>query len=490
MTFHFICPFFGLMKKNLKLLSVFLFLLSNSLSAQNYTTKQYNLQSTKTNIIYGTATNYLGATDTLKLDIYKPSGNTNTKRPILILNHGGAWVGGDKSEANIVMIAKEFAQRGYVVASVNYRLGTHKANWAMTPFQKVVNAGFHAVYISDSAEVFRAWYRAIQDLKGAIRFMKGRHALDSTCSEAVFIGGESAGGFNSMGVAFLDLNSEKPASCLAIADVPMPQTNLLDNYPGGTVSSAQLKRPDLGDIEGSLNINGYNSKVKGVLNLFGGLLSEGISNNWVSGNDSMVVYMTHQTCDGIVPCNAAVCLSPMSINCNLGNTPFHTKWPISYGSCALKTNFTTGTPKIKKLKVEIFNCDPIVFPLTDCIRYANNGSYHYLVNTAVRCDSIAKFIAPITLATTQNCKSAGVKNLNKNNSLSISPNPSNGIFSINGLNENDKPTIEITDVLGRPLVFECMDKNQIKLSQIESGLIFIRIKTEDGVSVKKVFVRF
>ncbi len=478
------------MKKIVSVISVSLFLLINLAFAQNYTTKQFGLQITKTNIVYGTATNYLGATDTLKLDIYKPTGNTNTQRPILILNHGGAWVGGDKSEANIVLIAKEFAQRGYVVASVNYRLGTHKANWAMTPFQKIVNEGFHAVYISDSAEVFRAWYRAIQDLKGAIRFMKARHALDSTCSEAVFIGGESAGGFNSMGVAFLDLNSEKPASCSAIADVPMPQTNLLDNYPGGKVTTTQLKRPDLGGIEGSLNINGYNSKVKGVLNLFGGLLSEGVSNNWVSGNDSMLVYMTHQTCDGIVPCNAAVCLSPMSINCNLGNTPFHTKWPISYGSCALKTNFTSGTPKIKNLKTEVFNCDPIVFPLTDCIRFANNGSYHYLVNTAVRCDTIAKFIAPVAISTTQNCKTSGIKNLDKNSRIIISPNPSNGIFLITGLDEKDNPVIGMTDVLGRPLGFEWVNENQIRLSKTDSGVIIIRIKTEEGNFVKKLVIEF
>jgi hypothetical protein len=319
--------------------------------------------------------------------------------------------------------------------------------------------------------------------------MKGRHTLDSTCNEAVFIGGESAGGFNSMGVAFLDISSEKPASCSAIADVPMPQSNLLDNYPGGKVTTTQLKRPDLGGTDGGLNINGYNAKVKGVLNLFGGLLSEGISNNWVSGNDSMFVYMTHQTCDGIVPCNAAVCLSPMSVNCNLGYTPFHTKWPIAYGSCALKTNFTTGTPKIKKLKVEIFNCDPIVFPLTDCVRFAQNGSYHYLVNTAVRCDSIAKFIAPIAISATQNCKSAGITNPHKNNKIYISPNPSNGIFYINGMNETEKMNIEITDVLGRQIGFEWVGENQIRLVGINlQTMVFVSIKTEEGSSFKRLLV--
>jgi hypothetical protein len=40
------------------------------------------------------------------------------------------------------------------------------------------------------------------------------------------------------------------------------------------------------------------------------------------------------------------------------------------------------------------------------------------------------------------------------------------------------------------LDFEWMDKNQIKLSQIESGLIFIRIKTEEGNFVKKLVIEF
>ena len=160
----------------------------HDLVAQNLVSKQFGVQKVSSNIIYGISSNYLGTADTLKLDIYKPAGNSSINRPLLVLNHGGAWVGGDKSEASIVAMAKEFAQRGYVVASVNYRLGTHKANWALTPFQKDVNAGFHAVYIADSAEIFRANYRAMQDLKGAIRFLKARHSLDSTCSEAVFIG--------------------------------------------------------------------------------------------------------------------------------------------------------------------------------------------------------------------------------------------------------------------------------------------------------------
>jgi hypothetical protein len=474
------------MKKIIAIINYTLCFFINSVNAQKYTSKQFGLQLTITNMVYGLATNYLGETDTLKLDIYKPSKNSDKQRPILLLNHGGAWVGGDKSEINIINIAKEFTQRGYVVASVNYRLGTHKANWASNPFQKEVNAGFHAVYIADSAEIYRAWYRAIQDLKGAIRFMKARHALDSTCPEAVFIGGESAGGFNALGVAFLDLNSEKPASCNALADVPTPQSNLLDNYPGAKVTATQLKRPDLGDIEGSLNLNGYNAKVKGVLNLFGGFLSEGISNHWLSGNDSMLVYMTHQSCDGIVPCNAVVCLSPLSVNCNLGYTPFHTKWPISYGSCALKTNFTAGS-KIKKLKTEIFNCDPIVFPLTDCLRFANNGSYHYLINTSARCDSMAKFIGPTALKITQNCQ---LSTLNKQpkSSIEIYPNPNNGHFIINGIGNLKASDLILRNQLGQEISFIVTNNQQIQISDAYKGLLMIYVLRKEGNLVKKILV--
>lgn len=462
------------------LLLLYVFVGAFSARAQDYITKQYGIQNPFKNIPYGVSQNYLNEADTLKLDIYKPSGNTVKNRPLLVLVHGGAWVGGDKSETSLVQTIQEFVKRGYVVASVNYRLGTHKANWALTPFQKDVNAGFHAVYISDSAEVLRAWYRAIQDVKGAIRFLKGRSTVDSICADAVFVGGESAGGFNAMGVAFLDQNSEKPASCNAIGDVPKPQSNLLDNYPGSNVSSAQLKRPDLGDVDGSLNINGHNAKVKGVINLFGGMLAESISKNWMAGQDSMLVYMTHQSCDGIVPCNAAICLSPMSVNCNLGYTPFHTKWPISYGSCALNSVFTSGSTKMKRLKTEIFNCDPIIFPLTDCIRYAQNGSYHWTVNIPQRCDSIARFLSSTTKLLTQNCKSLSVKSLAGPTAIRLFPNPSSGEFGIVGLQENLPVSIEICTLLGKHVDFEMPDKNRIIIKNADNEtLLFVKVREGD-----------
>ena len=53
------------------------------------------------------------------LDAYVPTADT-VKRPVILLVHGGAWRGGDKT--NLVAEGMKLAQLGYVAFSVNYRL--------------------------------------------------------------------------------------------------------------------------------------------------------------------------------------------------------------------------------------------------------------------------------------------------------------------------------------------------------------------------------
>ena len=81
----------------------------------------------ETDIEYGQAIDYAGFNDTLLLDLYKPVGDANCNRPCLVLIHGGSWVAGSKEDVDIVNIAIDFAEKGWVVAAINYRLGTHKA---------------------------------------------------------------------------------------------------------------------------------------------------------------------------------------------------------------------------------------------------------------------------------------------------------------------------------------------------------------------------
>ncbi|MCX6226326.1 MAG: alpha/beta hydrolase [Bacteroidia bacterium] len=55
----------------------------------------------------------------LQLDIYRPK-NLNKPAPLLVFIHGGAWKGGNRADYLIYLV--DFAKRGYITATVSYRL--------------------------------------------------------------------------------------------------------------------------------------------------------------------------------------------------------------------------------------------------------------------------------------------------------------------------------------------------------------------------------
>jgi len=96
----------------------------------------------------------------LPLDLYLPE-KSRGPLPLIIWIHGGAWSGGDKADCP----ARRMLQRGYAVASVNYRL----SNEAIFPAQ-------------------------IEDCKAAVRWLRahaGQYHLDA---EHFGVWGNSAGG--------------------------------------------------------------------------------------------------------------------------------------------------------------------------------------------------------------------------------------------------------------------------------------------------------
>ncbi len=62
-----------------------------------------------------------------KLDIVRPAGAVVPGRPVLLHIHGGAWMIGQKSREALPLI-RHLAQRGWVVATINYRLSP-AAKW-------------------------------------------------------------------------------------------------------------------------------------------------------------------------------------------------------------------------------------------------------------------------------------------------------------------------------------------------------------------------
>jgi acetyl esterase/lipase len=107
----------------------------------------------------------------LTLDIYLPSksGNRAAPAPLVLYIHGGGWTNGHSRQSGAFddwpKVLASLAARGYVVASLNYRLS------AEAPFPA-----------------------AIQDVKSAIRFLWSRSSEYGIDPSKAIVWGGSAGG--------------------------------------------------------------------------------------------------------------------------------------------------------------------------------------------------------------------------------------------------------------------------------------------------------
>lgn len=463
-----------------------------SLQAQApYTTKQYGFRVEK-DLVYGAMPNYAGISTTLLLDLYKPVGDNNPSRPLLVVVHGGSWLGGCKE--GFAVMAGEMAQRGYVVASVNYRLGWHKSAGPIANPVTDAQAGA-TLYAADSSELIRALYRGQQDVKGAIRWLKARAGLDSTCTQRVLVGGESAGGFIAMAVGFLDRAEEKPVSCGALAPAPVPAANLTNSYslncttqiiqPSGTA----LNRPDLGPVDGTLNLNGYDANVIGVVNLFGGVPYEGAANNWLRGPDTPAVYLYHQTCDGVVPFGEGIPFFILSNYCNLGFTPWHTNYMHTFGSGAISVAFAGAQ---MQYTTDFDQC-PAFNPnlaLFECLRYGDNGSYHYTAGPLLRSQKIADYFSPFV--TGSPCYSVSAEEPSISIQAQISPNPFEDQFRISLDQAPEGETmVWLVDISGKIVWSAGLElqtgENLLRgLEALPSGLYALHLRARTGAGVWKV----
>lgn len=134
------------------------------------------------NVLYGNALDYEGNPTNLLMDIYSPATTVDdlTERPFIMLVHGGGFVNGNKAGLSDECIA--FAKRGFVAASISYRLGFDESD----PLGQII-----------------AVYRAQQDANAAFRFIAENainYGVDTTW---MFMGGRSAGAVTSLTLAYV-----------------------------------------------------------------------------------------------------------------------------------------------------------------------------------------------------------------------------------------------------------------------------------------------
>ncbi len=92
---------------------------------------------------------------------------------------------------------------------------------------------------------------------------------------------------------------------------------------------------------------------------------------------------------------------------------------------------------------------------------------------------------------TYKSNTAGVKSLKPENSILISPNPSEGMISVQRNTKAENAKIEIHDISGR-LVFGCQMKTEIQtmdLRDLSAGTYILKYHSDEGSQVKRLLIQ-
>ncbi len=413
-----------------------------ALSAQNactggrYAVPVFDCVDTTLNIPYGqgrrdwSSTNILcqhgnlppyNTFQTLLADVYEPCNDTASLRPLLIVIHGGAFATGNK--ADMAFFCREMAKRGYVVASISYRL-------AITSNILCWNAEV------DENKFIRAFYRAMQDGKAAVRYFRANASLYRIDPDNIFVGGHSAGAFTALGVGYLTDPSERPASTMELA------------YCGNWLG--QLLCTDLGGIEGEGGNPGVSSAVKGVIPMSGALPAL----HYLDGPGDPPLLLVHGTADDVVPYGAGCVLR------NLG--PLFNPCIYTYGS-------------------------GVIFPYADSIGMDVElltlpGGGHGFTNAEL--DSIYVHLSRFLCCRMNgnNCQTVSAQRETAQTiSVEVFPNPASDIITLQ-FREAGPWAVQLWDMTGQLLQQQTHVSGSFELdvSRHPSGLYVLRMQHPDG----------
>jgi predicted esterase len=405
-------------------------------SGGRYDQEIFNDFDLTSDIVYGNNDRLNGDNIDLELDVYEPTGDTETERPLIIFMHGGTFIAGSKTGDDVKPMAEMFARKGYVTASINYRLGMDNL------------LSFSGPSAGDAAE---AVFRATQDARAAVRFFRKSVAEDGNPygidTDHIYLVGASAGGFMALHLAYLTEESDIPA----IID---------QNKPGMA-----------GGIEGESGNAGYSSEVTAIVNLAGALADV----EWMT-SDKVPVLSMHGDQDETVP--------------------YDTDW-ISV-SVFTEIIMVDGSQTVheKAQEIGLKNCFKPFFGAGH-VPHVNNQPYTDTTELYVR-EFLLSFVCgqadycpcETTEDPTDCYEYQGLSTEEfALSSFNLYPNPAQQQFTIEG--EARIISYQITDFKGQTVSSgngEMQFGLDIDCTQFKPGIYLIQLNTEFGVSTKKVVI--
>ena len=225
----------------------------------------------------------------IKCDIYEPTGDSLTNRPVIILAHTGSFLPpvingqptGSKSDFSIVEQCTRWAKKGYVAVAMDNRLG-----WNPTSTNQNTR----------TSTLLQAAYRGIQDAKAMVRYMRMTEANGNPLGideSKIVLGGQGTGGYISMAYDALD-NPSVELNLIKFLDFTDPQNPVPYVFPpffGNPDGTDSTYLPDFASPTGLTelwnipNNAAYSSDISMAFNI-GGCLAD---SSWLEAGDVPMV---------------------------------------------------------------------------------------------------------------------------------------------------------------------------------------------------------
>ena len=364
----------------------------------------------------------------LLMDLYTPKGDSEKKRAAVIVSHGGAMVAGakDDTDQQSVTYCDSLAARGFVAASIEYRMG-------------VTMSGTGLSYSIDSVDFARTVYRGVQDINAAVRYMRKNADQLGIDPNKIYLVGNSAG-------AILSLEN-----IYALKETDFP---------------SYIQKKDAPDL-GSLNFygeQGFDSHANGAVALWGA-----VHNPNIIGDNKTPVFLVHGTDDETVLFKTG---RPLANSSKM----IANMLPNSMAQYASYLNVSIGTPtlygsfvidsvlKAKKIEHETYFVERAYHEFYD------ESEYEEPVRTKVFdfLYKLASAASPISIGNRAIARESGIQMQHGNKSFTVSRG--------NNLKYN------VIDLSGRTAMSGNVSAGQsVDLNALKNGVYVLRVQGEQAI---------
>lgn len=408
----------------LVLMILFHFSAQAQCDGSRYHYRVFNAIHLTSDIHYGTNIDFQGDTQELRLDVYEPSFDTRYDRPLIILVHGGSFIIGAKEGPDIIPLAEDLTKMGYVVASIDYRLGIET----------------HHDGDVDSMFAMETVIRSVHDLRAAIRYFKMDYSeLGNTFgidTSKIVIGGVSAGAITAIHTAYLNELSEIP--------------EYIDTSKIGLG----------GGLEGNSGNAAYTSTgVKGVINICGAIKDTG----WMAPNDIPILSL-HGDSDQIVPYGTAVI------------------WLLDLQPIVQ----VDGSHSIDQ-RAEHLGMQHCLFTYTGADHVPHLDSITYVDTTMVLMRNfLVSLLCDEPMVCEYSNSIDPTDHIALNDRIRVWPNPSTGQVWVGS--DLELLSIQLFNRLGQKAYIHNSDTPVLELGQLPRGLYFMVVNTKQGRVAKRLIL--